>query len=86
MAQEERSEVSFMSINQFKDQVEATEISVLKNPKTGKLFMSANGETYKVQQDINPKEEMRILVPKEGGLEEACLVNVSGGAEEQFTL
>lgn len=85
----DQAKVKFISIEAFKDSVDATSIEVLKNPKTGKLFMTAGGDTYRVQQDIDPKKEMRILIPLEGdetGIENACLVNVSGGAETQFTL
>lgn len=82
---EEQTNVSFMSINAFKDKLGVGSVEILKNKKTGKLFMSAGSETFKVQQDINPQKDMRILVPEEG-LAEACLVNVNGGAEQQFTL
>jgi hypothetical protein len=79
------SKVSFLTVEEFKSQVGATSLSVLKNPKTGKLFMSAGGDTYRVQGDIKQSEEIRVLIPEEG-ISEACLVNVSGGAEEQFSL
>lgn len=80
------SKVKFLSIEEFKNQIDADSLTVLKNEKTGKLFMSAsNGETYKVEQAINNKKEMKILVPEEG-LVEACLVNVSSSAKEVFTV
>ena len=79
------SEVSFLTVTKFKEQLGITSIQVLKNPKTSKLFMNADGQTFRVQQDIDSKKEMRILVPAEG-ISESCLVNVSGGAEEQFSL
>jgi hypothetical protein len=81
----ENSKVTFMSVEEFKGQVGATSMEVLRNPKTGKLFMSAAGSTYRVQQDIDNSGEMRMLVPEEG-IADACLVNVSGGAETQFSL
>lgn len=78
--------VSFLTIGQFKEQVGASSIQVLRNKKTGKLFMSADtGETYKVEQDIDPSKEIKVLVP-EGDITEACLVNINGGAEEVFSL
>ena len=79
------SKVTFMSVGDFKEQVGASTIEVLKNPKTDKLFLSAGGNTYRVQQNIDKTEEMRMLIPEEG-IAEACLVNVSGGAETQFSL
>lgn len=80
------TEVKFMSINQFKESIGATEIQVLRNTKTGKLFMSAsNGESYKVEQAIDSTKDMRVLVA-DGNLTDACLVNVSGGAEEMFSI
>ena len=79
------SAVTFMSVEDFKTKIGATSIQVLKNPKTGKLFMSAAGDTFRVQGDIKQSEEIRVLIPEEG-IENACLVNVSGGAEEQFSL
>ena len=82
----EMEKVTFMSINAFKAKIGVESVEILKNKKTGKLFMSAGEETYKVQQDIDSKKEMRILIPEEGGMEEACLVNVNGGAETQFSL
>jgi hypothetical protein len=80
------ADVKFISIESFKTQVGTTKVQILRNEKTGKLFMSTDsGDTYRVQADINQKEEMRILVP-ETGIEDACLINVSGGATNVFSL
>jgi hypothetical protein len=79
------AKVNFITVAEFKEQVGATSIEVLKNPKTQKLFLSANGETYRCQQDIDKSGDMRMLIPEEG-IADACLVNVSGGAETQFSL
>lgn len=79
--------VSFMTIAQFKDAIGAQKLEVLRNPQTNKLFMSADGgANYKVEQEIDTTLEMRVLVPEDGGLEQACLVNVEGGAEVLATL
>lgn len=85
MADNTNSKVTFMSIADFKEQVGANTIEVLKNPKTDKLFLSAGGATYRCQQDIDKEGDMRMLIPEEG-IADACLVNVSGGAETQFSL
>jgi len=81
----ETGNVTFMSISDFKEQIGAQTMEVLKNPKTSKLFLVAGGNTFRCQQDINKTKEMRMLVPEEG-IEEACLVNVSGGAKTVFSL
>lgn len=78
--------VSFMTVSEFKEKVGATTISVLKNPQTGKLFMSTNtGQNFKVQADIDQTKDIRVLVP-DGDLDQACLVNTEGGAEQLFSL
>ena len=82
---DEREPVEFLSINQFKERVGASELEVLHNPKTGKLFMSANGENYKVQGDIDSNKPMKVLVPK-AGIQDSCLINPSAGAETKFVL
>jgi hypothetical protein len=80
------AEVKFLSVAQFKAAVGTIGIQVLENKKTGKLFMSTdNGDTYRVQADIDSSKEMKVLVP-DTGIEDACLVNVAGGAEMQFSL
>ena len=75
------TEVQFLTIEEFKKQISAESMQVLKNPNTGKLFLAAsNGENYKVQQEIDTTKEMKILVP-EGNITDACLTNVKPGAE-----
>ena len=82
----ERENISFLTIEQFKSQIGADKATVLKNHKTGKLFLSAsNGETYKVQQDIDPGKDMKVLV-SDDDIEQACLVNVSSQAEVIFEI
>jgi hypothetical protein len=78
--------IKFMTVVQFKEQIGVSSLTVLKNPKTDKLFLSTeSGDCYKVQQDIDSSKEMKMLV-KDGDISDACLVNVNGGAETQFTL
>ena len=78
--------VQFLSIAQFKSQLGIDSARVLKNEKTGKIFLSAsNGESYKVQQDINSGKEMKMLVA-DGNMADACLVNVSNQATEVFSI
>lgn len=72
-----RSEVQFASIQEFKDTIGATTLEVLRNPKTKKLFMSTGSQNFKVQGDINLQLPMRVLIPKDGGIDEACLINAN---------
>lgn len=84
--QDRADNVKFLTIDQFKSAIGADSARVLKNKKTGKLFLSAStGESYKVEQDIDPKLEMKVLVP-DNDLSQACLINVENSAEEMFTL
>ena len=78
--------VEFLSIREFKGKEGIDSMKVLRNPKTGKLFLAGdNGKNYKVQGSINSSEDMSILV-EDGKIEDACLINTSGGAEEIFAL
>ena len=91
--------VKFMSINEFKVALglQATAIADIKrNDKTQKLFMSLNGKNYRVQQAIDSKLPISVLIPSvdasgadiadEHRFDAACLVNTSSGAETVFTL
>ena len=77
------TDVKFMSISDFKATIGKVEMSadIVKNPNTGKLFLSIDGKSYKCQQDISSELPIRVLIPKlEDGsdynYEEACVVNV----------
>ena len=78
--------ISFITVSEFKEQIGTASVQVLKNKKTGKLFLTAdNGDCYKVQQDIDNSFDMKMLI-KDDNISDACLVNVSGGAETVFSL
>ena len=78
--------IMFMTVVEFKEQIGSATLSVLKNPKTGKLFLTASdGTCFRVQQDIDKTKEMKILV-EDLDFTNACLVNVENGAEKQFEL
>jgi hypothetical protein len=81
---ERNPDVKFMSIQEFKEAIGATRLEVLRNPNTDKLFMSANGQNYRVQGDLDPDERMVVLVEADD-LDNACLIN-GGGAEVLATL
>ena len=80
------SDVRFLTVSQFKSEIGAEELEVLLNPKTGKMFMSANGENYKVQGDIDEDKPLKVLIPEGKGTDDACLINPSAGAETKFVL
>jgi hypothetical protein len=84
---EKKPAVKFLTVAEFKAKIgmAGEEASVVKNPNTGKLFVSIGGENYKCQQDINGKEEMRFLI-EEDNIDEACLVNVNNVDNTVFTL
>jgi len=74
--------VTFMTVNEFKSAIgmAGEKASVVKNPNTGKLFVSIGTKNYKCQQDISASKEMKFLV-ENSNLEEACLTNVKPSAD-----
>ena len=69
-----------LSIEEFKGQTSATTISIVKNPKTSKLFASAAGKNYRVQGDIDVKKPIDFLYEDDDtvenhGVENGCFVN-----------
>lgn len=75
-----------MSVAAFKNAIGASKIDILENPKTGKLFASAdNGKNYKVQASIDFKTSIVVLV-EDGELDEACFINPGKQAEVKISL
>ena len=80
------SDIRFLTIDQFKAQMDIESIEVLQNETTGKVFMSgSNGQTWKVEQDIDPDSPMKVLI-ENGDMDDACLVNVKSKAKTLFTI
>ena len=81
--------VRFMSINEFKiaKGIAVDEkAQVVKNPNSGKLFLSIGSHTFKCQASIDGSKEMKMIVDN-GNLDEACLANVKPREENVlFTL
>lgn len=76
----------FLTIAQFKAEINASELNVVKNPKSGKLFLSAsNGSNYKVQGDLDVNESMCVLIPN-GVIADACLINAEKSNNTLATL
>ena len=79
--------VSFLSVSEFKTQTGINTMEVLRNPNTNKLFLAGdNGVNYKCEQLIDSSKTMKMLVPENGALTDACLVNVKPGAIVEFSL
>ena len=72
-----------LSIAELKESEGINVIDIVKNPKTEKLFASAdNGKNYRVQQDIDVDKRIAFLYDDETELEEGqtlletgCVVN-----------
>lgn len=80
--------VKFYTVSEFKSLVgctAATVIEVVKNPTTGKLFVSVGGTYFKCQQDIDDSLPMKFLIEHDE-IEKACLVNVAESSNVLFTL
>lgn len=81
--------VKFLSINEFKIAMSIPvdeKAQVVKNPNTGKLFLSIGSHTFKCQATIDGSKEMKMIVDNDN-LSEACLANVKPHAENVlFTL
>lgn len=74
--------VTFFTIEEFKTKMglSGEKAQVIKNPNTGKLFLSIGSSNFKCQQDINGANEMKLLVDNDN-LAEACLTNVKSSAD-----
>lgn len=84
-----RAKATFLTVAEFKAKIGKTgvEAQVVKNPNTGKLFLAIGDLRFKVQQDIDDNKDKRILVPEDGGIEQACLVNAKSASNNvMFTL
>ena len=81
-----RSEnVSFLTWDEFKNEVGITKADIVKNPNTGKLFVASGASKWKCQGDIDFTKDMAFLI-EDNNLEEACLVNVTSSNNTVFTL
>lgn len=72
-----KENVTFMSVEEFKKALGVSKIDIVKNPKTDKLFMSINNKPYRVKAEIDLTKPLAILIPENGNLDDACLVNGS---------
>lgn len=74
------NDVQFITVTQLKKELNVEKISVVKNPKTGKLFVDAEGQFLKCQnKDFEEKskhDDYDFRFRHEGVIEEGCLVLV----------
>jgi len=77
MSNEKKNNVKFLTVNEFKAAVglSGEKAAVIKNPNTGKLFVSIGNSNYKCQQEIDGSKEMKFII-EDDNYEEACLTNV----------
>lgn len=84
----DKKNVRFYTITEFKTRLALSNenAQVIKNPNTGKLFLSIGANNYKCQQDIDSKKEMKMIV-EDDAFELACLTNIKPSADNVlFTL
>ena len=62
MAELNRAKAEFLTVEEFKAKIGKTGVAgdIVKNPNTGKLFLSIGGLYFKVQQDIDRTKDMTI--------------------------
>jgi hypothetical protein len=84
MSTSKSNTVEFFTWDEFKDYFSITKAEVVKNPKTGKLFVASGSNRWKCQSDINFELPMRFLVEDEN-YADACLVNVTESDNVQYS-
>jgi hypothetical protein len=67
--------LSNISVEEFKAQTGAGRIDIVRNPKTQKLFASANGKNYRVQADIDLAKPIDFLMEEGKTIDDGCFVN-----------
>lgn len=82
---------SFIALEDFKVLHSVSAINVKRNKETGKLFAVVGTENFRVQQNLDPKLPMTILVTDGNDgtdLDSCCLVNYDPekGAETVFSI
>lgn len=68
--------VTFLTWDEFKEEMGINKADVVKNPHTGKLFVAHRDMRWKCQNDIDFKKDLAFLI-EDGDMDNACLVNVT---------
>lgn len=77
---------SRLGVAEFKSHIGASALDVVRNPKTGKLFVSAsNGAIFRCQGDLDTSVPMEFLIV-DGDVSAACLINKGRGANTIISL
>lgn len=71
-----KTQTSFMTIEEFKRLMQVQSMQVVKNPHTGKLFIWSSHGNFKCEQALDMAANMCFLIP-DGVVENACLVNAT---------
>lgn len=72
--------MNFLSMVSLKEQLGCSTISVVKNPKTNKLFAETdNNIKLKVQQDIDLSLNIKFMY--ETDINDGCLINAKENTE-----
>lgn len=81
------SKVTFMTIAKFKKMIGSDNIEIVYNANTSKRsVLDTDSDTfYRCQLAIDPSKPMAFLIEEGKGLDEACLVNVSGDGQSPLT-
>lgn len=89
MSNTNRPKATFLTVSQFKAKINKTDVEaqIVRNPNTGKLFLAIDDLRFKVQANIDKTKSMSVLVPQDGGIEQACLINAEAPTQNvMFTL
>jgi hypothetical protein len=68
--------VTFLTWDEFKEEMGISKADVVKNPNTGKLFVAHKNMRWKCQNDIDFKKDLAFLI-EDNDMDNACLVNVT---------
>ena len=72
------TKVLFMTIEDLKARFGVTQIGIIRNPNTNKLFADMIGANIrlKVEQNIDTTQPIRFLYESDEQIAEGCIVNV----------
>ena len=76
--------VTFLTWDEFKEEMGIKKADVVKNPHTGKLFVAYKDMRWKCQNDIDFTKDLAFLI-EDGDMENACLVNVTSSNNTVFS-
>lgn len=68
--------MEFITLEEFRSRTGAGTLKVVKNPNTGKVFMTDGENKWRAQQTINGGLECKFLIGDGETIDEGCLVNI----------